>query len=284
MLFDPPAGVSNQYGCPNCDGSPSLVNINGTLHLFFARLPSTGGYSRKLHHATSLDGVNFTTPLPVTGLSGTSQIDSSVVWDGTTFHLWFLETSKLSYATSTDGNTWTMVQSNVLPKGPTGSFDAALVRYLSVLPDGAGGWVGWYTGADPGAVMSIGRATSATGSSWTSTGQVLAKGSGFSFDNASAAMPAVIRHGTGYLMWYGGYDLSRTNPGPWRIGAASSGDGIIWDKKGISVALTTTGTDSQTVREPAVAPFGTGWVMIYVGLGDDGFWRLHRATSSYTLP
>ena len=284
VLFDPPANVSAAYGCPNCDGAPALVHANGTLHLFFARLPASGGYSRKLHHSTSTDGIEFTAPVQVTGLLGSAQLDPTVVWDGTLFRLWYLEGSKISHATSPDGNTWTMVQSDVLPKGAAGEFDQAIVRYPTVLPDGAGGWTLWYTGATPASVFSIGRATSANGVTWTKSGQVLAKGAGTAFDNAAAAMPRVIPQGAGFLMWYGGYDLSRTTPGPWRIGAATSGDGILWDKQGVSIPLSSAGTEAHSVREPAVAPFGTGWTMIYGALGDDGFWRLHRATSAYVPP
>jgi cysteine-rich repeat protein len=282
VLFENPPNVTGGPNCGTCDGAPALVNVNGTLHLFFARLPATGGYSRKLHHATSTDGVAFSTPVQVTGLSGSSQVDPTVVWDGSLFRLWYLEGSKISHATSPDGATWTMVQSDVLPKGPTGAFDQALVRYPTVLPDDAGGWTLWYTGATPASVYSIGRATSVNGTTWAKSGQVIARGTGSAFDNAAAGAPRVIPLASGgYLMWYSGYDLSRTNPGPWRIGAASSADGIVWDKLGVSIPLSTVGTDSRSTREPAVAPFDGGWLMIYVGLGDDGFWRLHRATSSH---
>jgi cysteine-rich repeat protein len=283
VVFDPPAWVTNAYGCLNCDGAPALVNVNGTLHLFFARLPE-GTSSRKLYRSTSTDGENFSTPVAVEGLTGTSHLDPTVVHDGTTFHLWYLAASKINYATSTDGQTWTVVAENVVPKGAANEFDEATVRYPTVLPDPAGGWTLWYTGATRFSVFTIGRATSADGVTWTKTGQVLDRGAGTAFDNAAVAMPRVIPTGGGFLMWYGGYDLSRTTPGPYRIGAATSANGILWDKVGVSIPLSSTGTESQSVREPAVAQFGSGWVMIYAGLGDDGFYRLHRATSNHVLP
>lgn len=284
VVFEPPEGVSNAYSCPACDGAPALVNVDETLHLFFARLPGSGGYSRTLHHAVSTDGVEFSTPVAVTGLAGGAQLDPTVVHDGTGFRLWYLDGTRIGHAISVDGKNWTMVQGDVLPRGAAGEFDQAVVRYPTALPDDAGGWFLWYMGSTPTSVFSIGRAISDNGVAWTKTGQVLQRGAGTAFDNAAAAMPRVIRHGSGYRMWYGGYDLSRTNPGPWRIGSATSTDGIHWDKQGVSIPLSSTGTESASVREPAIAAFRGGWTMIYAALGDDGYWRLHRATSSYLPP
>ena len=47
----------------------------------------------------------------------------------------------------------------------------------------------------------------------------------------------------------------------------------------ISLPLTDAGVEAYSTRDPAVVPWGDGWLMVYVGMGDDGRYWLVSATS-----
>nr|MDO8134773.1 hypothetical protein [Candidatus Njordarchaeum guaymaensis] len=65
------------------------------------------------------------------------------------------------------------------------------------------------------------------GSGWTKSGSnpVLSPGPLGVWDDENVADPCVIRDASTYKMWYSGFD-----GGSWRIGYATSSDGITWTK------------------------------------------------------
>jgi hypothetical protein len=113
---------------------------------------------------------------------------------------------------------------------------------------------------------------------------VVEPGASTDFDNAATAQPHVQRAFGRWWMWYGGYDTSHSNPGPYRIGSASSADGVVWDKHGVAVDLSPKGSDAWSTRDPALVVAAGRWLMLYVGLGDDRRYRLHRAASDVCAP
>ena len=86
-------------------------------------------------------------------------------------------------------------------------------------------------------------------------------------------MPEVVAADGETHFWYGGYDTVIADPGPWRIGKLVDGERLI------SLPLTESGDEAFSTRDPAVVPWGDGWLMVYVGMGDDGRYRLMSATS-----
>jgi predicted GH43/DUF377 family glycosyl hydrolase len=105
-------------------------------------------------------------------------------------------------------------------------------------------------------------------------------GAASEFDNKSVAQSAVVFFGGEQIHFYGAYDTRKTNPGPYRIGWATSVDGLAWTKKGIAIELGATGDDAFSARDPAVLRRGKGWLMVYAGYGSDRRYRLLSATAA----
>jgi len=135
---------------------------------------------------------------------------------------------------------WERYEGNpMLDKGPNGEWDGFSVYGPSVLfdkndPDPAHRYKMWYSGSDDGFLPSkrIGYATSSDGILWEKhpANPVLNMGPR-SWDDARVGCPTVILDTTDpdparrYKMWYHGYDGLH-----WRIGYATSPDGIVWAK------------------------------------------------------
>ena len=98
------------------------------------------------------------------------------------------------------------------------------------------------------------------------------------------AQSAVVRSGKTWLVWYGAYDTSQSNPGPYRVALATSTDGLAFERRGLTLELTEAGTEAWSTRDPAVLRTAEGWLMVYSGMGDDGRYRLFRATSTTCAP
>lgn len=122
----------------------------------------------------------------------------------------------------------------VLSPGDEGEWDQNGVYYASVISDGAS-YKMWYTGYDSDWVACIGFAESPDGVNWTKhiSNPVLGPGEEGSWDSASVDLPAVVKTGSSYRMWYAG----RGSDGIWRIGYATSTDGTNWTKHAGSPVL-----------------------------------------------
>jgi predicted GH43/DUF377 family glycosyl hydrolase len=265
-------------GAAAMDGylSPALVEAWGKLHLYFARKV---GVEQKILHSESADGLSWSAPQEVTGLGdGSVSTAPSVLFDGRKLRMW-LSSGSFDLAESEDGVAWTVVAEQVFSASGGAGFDSLAVTYPSVVREGDG-YALWYTGFD-GRGYAIGRATSADGIVWTRSPEspVLQVGARGEFDNTAVAQARVLRGESGYRMWYGGYDTSHTNPGPYRIGLAESADGIAWSKRGVSVDLGAEGFDAYSTRDPAVIFWQGAWRMVYVGMGTDYRYRLLWARS-----
>ncbi len=132
------------------------------------------GSSLRIGYAWSTDGgITWTKhPNPVLGVGPPGSWDDrnvghpTVFFDGLTYQMWFHgnrdnpflnSTSQIGYATSSDGTTWTKVDTPIVRRGP-GSWESVAVFPGTVLFDG-NMYHMWYTG-DDGATMRIGYATS----------------------------------------------------------------------------------------------------------------------------
>ena len=127
-----------------------------------------------------------------------------------------------------------------------------------------------------GQTYAIGLATKGS-DGWTNRGPVLELNSEGDDDNTAVAQPSVLEHNGALRMWFGGYDTSLTDPGPWRILTAISDDGISWSDRQLALELTDTGEEAWSVREPSLALWRGQLWMAYIGMGDDGAYRLRTA-------
>jgi PKD repeat protein len=184
---------------------------------------------------------------------------------------------KIGYATSSDGISWTKYISNpVLDLGPGGSWDDGYVWSPAVIKDGAT-FKMWYNGND-GSAYRIGYATSPDGITWTKFGgnPVLNIGASGDWDDYLLRNPTVILDGGIYKLWYGGSDGAR-----FRIGMATSPDGIVWTKSSSNPLLNIGPVgefDDFELSHPVVIKDGSIFKMRYAGFnGANG--RIGYATS-----
>jgi predicted GH43/DUF377 family glycosyl hydrolase len=255
--------------------APAAVVVGDTIHLWLTRKQGT---THRIQHTSSTDGATFSAPVEVTGLAGDNTMYPSVIHDAQGYSMWY-GSGLIDRAQSQDGVAWTMVAEGVLKTGADGEFDNLSLLYPSVIRT-ASGYVMYYTGWN-GGPFAIGRAESTDGTSWTRNpqGPLLQAGSATDFDNHAVAQPCAVVSGTGVRLWYGGYDTSKANPGPYRIGLAQSSDGLAFQRKGVSLDLEASGQEAWSTRDPAVVRWKDRWWMAYVAMGDDAIYRIAVAES-----
>jgi len=185
--------------------------------------------------------------------------------------------TRIGYATSEDGLTWTRSESNpVLVLGSSGSWDGVSILDPTVLFDGSNYHM-WYQGYN-GSSRRIGYATSEDGVTWTKSesNPVVDLGPSGSWDSSELRSPFVILDGELYRMWYTG-----SNGSDQRFGYATSTNGVSWTKhdgnpiigRGVSGSW-----DSVWMASPRVLMNGSLYEMMYSAF-DGSNVRIGYATS-----
>jgi predicted GH43/DUF377 family glycosyl hydrolase len=235
-----PRGASGEWDSQFLAG-PYVIYHGNNYHMWHSGYDG-GNDGSSIGYARSSDGIAWTkdglnNPVLESGPPGSwdavTVYQPSVFFDGTTYHMWFgghnLTTvqTQIGYATSPDSINWTKYSNNpVLTPGPEGTWDDETVGSPNVLfIDGV--FHMWYGGGD-GTIAQIGHATSPDGMTWTkdTLNPVLKVGTTGRWDEAAVIEPSVLYDGeTTYHMWYSGGGSFL-----WRIGYASSSDGLNWDK------------------------------------------------------
>ena len=158
-------------------------------------------------------------------------------------------------------------------------WDGERVRYPTVIQDG-GAYKMWYVGVDIYDTGRVGYATSPDGIAWTrhSSNPVLDVGAPGAWDAMQLEGPFVIKESSSsYKMWYSGSDAN----GVWRIGYATSSDGVNWTKH-VSNPVLDVGSQTWNnfgVLHPNVVKEGSTYKMWLLTIGDDGP-HVSYATSS----
>jgi hypothetical protein len=251
-------------------GSPSVVKVGATFHLFYEGLSGTT-YRYAIGHATSTDGLTWTrsgaSPVLSAGAAGTWDAGGVrypvVHFDGTTWRLWYQGVGSgslaIGLATSTDGLTWT--RSGSVPVVTDGSVVSGYAPGAVVKT--ATKWVVFYA-ADGG----VGRATSTDGTTFVNEGEVI-PASGF----IRNGRPSVILDGATWRIWYtrvegvGSGVVNGSAVFPITIGYGDSPDGTTWTFYGNPVfAPGSAGAwDRPGVGVPSVMKDGATFRMWYVG-------------------
>lgn len=221
-----------------CDTSPSLLKPSfsggggtspssspSTHSMLYNGKTSAGDY--RIGLARSADGgetwaADVRNPVLDVGPSGSWDdefvVDPCVVWDGSQWVMFYagFDGTRFSIgrAMSSDLVTWSKYAGNpVLSAGGSGNFDDSSVNFPTVFydPGAAPAWQMWYTAwPDSGAQnTSIGYARSADGLSWTRVSQVIAAGAPGAFDAGGMVTGPVVKVGSTYYVYYGGYDGRR---------------------------------------------------------------------------
>lgn len=187
-------------------------------------------------------------------------------------------------ADSSDGTTWTKYAGNpVLVPGEKGAWDDyyrgqatclnSMASSLSVVTET---YQMWYSGGSDSGPWQIGYAGSSDyGATWNVYPEpVLPSGPEGSFDEAEASQPSVWLDGSGYLMWYTGFDADYRRAA---IGYATSPDGLHWTKYAGNPVFepgAEAAWDEGWVYAPSVVKVAGGYEMYYLSDGQMG-----RATS-----
>ncbi|MCS6802163.1 MAG: glycosyl hydrolase [Chloroflexota bacterium] len=201
-------------------------------------------------------------------------------WDGATMvegHLRKGFPLRIGLARSTDGLHFERVDGPyagaVLTNGAPGEWDEWFVGWPRILALPGGGWRMYYHGAGPTHPRAAGIAESADGVHWEKRGVVLAPtGNSDDFDCRAISTRHVIPWQGGYLMAYEA--LPAESRGSYRIGIATSPDGLRWERLrgpltlGCVLDVGPAGTwDSLAIGTPYLVPDGAGLLMYYVGFG-----------------
>jgi hypothetical protein len=259
---------SAELGTTEGDLAPALVATEAGLHLVFLRdtAEETGLYA-----STSTDGVAWSAPVPVVGLEGGGHDYPSLLHIDGVFHL-FAGSGSVQHATSTDGIAFSPGET-VLRAGTGGDWDSLSLLYPRAVADEDGVAL-YYTGFS-GAAYAIGHTPSAAPGTAYESATVLLERDPTGWDNAAVGMPQPVSREGMLHLFYGGYDEIIADPGPWRVGQLDPESG----ERRVSLELAESGLDAWSTRDPAVVPWGDGFLMVYVGMGDDGVYRLLRASS-----
>lgn len=178
----------------------------------------------------------------------------------------------IGLAISPDGLTWTKYGSNpLISPGSADAWDDYKVNHMSImLEDGI--YKGWYSGRKNDGIWKIGYITSADGLSWTKYGSnpILDVGGGGAWDSAFILTSGIFKEGTTYFLYYWG-GTSAADMTTWKIGLATSSDGINWSKHASNPVFSgVVGEWDDGVLTAHIIRIGKIYYMFYQGNTSDG--------------
>jgi len=249
----------------------SVISDGGTYKMWYGAWGLLG--HKLIGLATSTDGTTWTKNpdnprlSPSESWEGTDVGRPAVIKDGAIYKMWYSSgDTKIGYATSSDGVSWTKYAANPIMTGAAGTWDANGVAGPFVLKVSANDYRMWYQNQE---ATGIGYATSADGIAWTKhSGAVLTPASGGAWDNLQIADPDVLYDGTTFRMWYS----SCSDQYIYQIGYATSSDGIHWTRSASNPVFShgASGTwDDFMVVRPNVILAGGQYKMWYTGFLDN---------------
>ncbi len=176
---------------------------------------------------------------------------------------------------------WVKFGGNPVLSPGAGTWDNSSVGEPSVLKTGPASYLLWYEGVNLTGQkhQQVGRATSLTGTAWAkapATPVLSHSGINGTFDRQGVGDQSVILDAGTYRMWFAGRAGNS-----YKIGYATSMDGIAWTKFATNPVLSTTAGawDSASVLYPHVVPDAGTLKMWYTGIDATGVQRIGYATS-----
>ena len=187
--------------------------------------------------------------------------------DGT-YQMWYSglsdsNKSYIFYATSTDGLRWTKYElTPVLYPGSSGSWDDLHVSNGLIIKENDE-YKMYYVGYhDYTQTWKVGLAISTDGINWTKDQQPVLEGGTW---DKFIQPTSIIKIGSTYRMYYSGSDELESN---WKIGLATSTDGVSWEKfSGNPIMETTLQWEQPYLKYPSIIYENDMFKMIYQGGG-----------------
>ena len=264
--------------------------------MWFAGSPTTTGLRpHRIGFAYSSDGISWQVRTsavlePRSGNWDNYTVNAPyVIRENNQYKMWYTAegpnytTFKIGYATSPDGINWTRLDNPIMDAG-TAEWEAQGVGICSVLPV-TGGYKMWYSGlAGSTDTISIGYAVSTDGINWqrdTVHNPVLRPGTAGQWDDFNIFAPRVIILDNVYYMYYG---ASRQTFAQYRVGLATSTDGINWEKYWDNPVLrpSLSGWDNGEVETACVIKIGNTLKLWYDASNSGTYhWQIGLATSTY---
>jgi predicted GH43/DUF377 family glycosyl hydrolase len=289
-IFD--VGGPETWDCCSA-GIVSVVYDSGTYRAWYAGTDNSTG---RIGYATSPDGVNWTkhgNPVLDLGNQGAwddSQADHACVLlvEGI-YRMWYSaddgSTSRIGYATSSDGLHWDKYADNpVLDLGNPGSWEDSEVFHPSVVYDGHTYHM-WYNGF-ASSMQRTGYATSSDGIIWEkySGNPVLEMGQSGSWDDFMLVLMATLYMDNQYHMWYTAGDGTDEDTRYFRVGYATSPDGIAWmkhpDNPVLDIGPVGTWDSVGVVTSSVLFDSSSGTYKMWYGGLDGAHFRTGYATST----
>ncbi len=255
-------GLPGSWDSQSIEGC-SVIFDGTTYQMWYA---GYDGINFRIGHATSQDGIAWAKNElnPVLDIGPESWDNKRVhmpcvLQHESTYHMWYLGSNTfiehIGHATSVDGTNWIKDSLNpVLKLGTPGSWDDMEVFPMpgSVIFDG-NNYQMWYGGLnEDSGTYAVGHAISPDGSLWAkdTLNPVMQASLPPNFDQFSVVPGTVLFDGITYQQWYSGSGTDFQ----YRIGFATSTDGINWSK--------------DTINNP-VLDFGLGgsWDFMQAWLG-----------------
>jgi len=214
---------------------PRLLYDSTIFRMWYLGLEGEEWKAGKIGYATSSDGITWTKhtgPVLVPGPSAWDNISvfpGSVVWNGSLWLMWYRglgaqNSGAVGLATSLDGVIWSKYPGNPVMRDSGGT-----LAYPYVIKDGDTYRI-WYAAWGCGCIHpGIYYATSDDGVKWTRRLSPVLRASSEpgAWDAGYLYSPTVVYDGSTYAMWYSASDRSERL---YRIGYATSKDGISWTK------------------------------------------------------
>ena len=270
--------VNNQAGWPR-------VIKDDTTYKMWVEDPADG----TIRYMASADGITWGA-LQATNLDGQAgnlAHEFSIIKDGATYKMWFNSgpPATVSYRTSADGLTWSAATLVVFNGGgqawdldyiaPWVIKDGSTYKMWYNAAEGNGQYYYAYATSDDGTTFTepqnLGKIISAAGN--TNNNLVLKQGDAGTWDGYQAGEAlysnTIFKNSDGiYEMWYAGNKSGQAGGADgYKIGYATSSDGISWTKSNGNPVLggggTTGGFDDNGVYYPTVIQDGNTYKMWY---------------------
>lgn len=263
-------------------GQPRVIKESSTSYKMWA----TGydGTNFRILYSTSTDGITWTTPvLAINIASGTAYsttlfYPSVIKESATSYKMWFEAfdgtVSRLYYATSTDGITWSNIRTSI--DYPTSKYYSTHVAESCLINDN-GIYKMWFAGSD-GTNFRILYTYSTDMVTWTIPVLAMNVG-GSTYNTNSSHAPTVIKESSNsYKMWFCGVGSTYG-----QILYSTSTNGTVWTTPVLAVpfAASGSGTYNYLTGTAVVRESSTSYKMWVTASNlTDGLNRIYYCTSS----